>query len=68
LIHKIIITSLNVITLISFGVIGVNAYQLQANLIIKVGEAVIDDSFTPYFSVLPKEVSLFKRVKGVAQR
>ncbi|GEM05444.1 hypothetical protein HMI01_24320 [Halolactibacillus miurensis] len=46
---KIIVISLSVITLISFGHIGVNAYQLRTNPLMKVSEAVIDDSFTPYF-------------------
>lgn len=47
---------LSLITIISFGHIGVNAYQLQANPLIKASEAVVDDSFTPHF----KSIHLYR--------
>ncbi len=46
---KIIVIGLSLITLISFGHIGINAYHIQANPLMSVREAVANDSFTPYF-------------------
>lgn len=53
---KIVILSLSFIIIISFGQLGVNAYQSQANAFIRAEDAHMIDGFTPRF----KSMSLYQ--------
>lgn len=54
---KLIIIGLSITSIISFGHIGVNAYQSKTNPLVHINEAVRDDGFTPRF----KSMDVYQR-------